>query len=162
MPHLPRTNLSHIVQKESIKQEYHSWNTTRGLPHSTCAQLVSLGFFICRLEGSHCLHDMLQSGVLASFRSQWTLPHVPHYVRKLKHNFGWDQVLSGPTVGAKCSCQLTWSSVDFEDKLWLHLSLVDSVLPFGCWNAAPLRQKGSYLLIALRRSSQYRAYRNNK
>jgi len=130
----------HIVQKESIKQEYLSWNTTWGLPHSALEewpQLVSLGFFVCRLEGSHGLHDLLQSGVLSPFRSQWTLPRIPHYVRKLKHNCGWDQVLSGPTVGAKCSCRLNWSSVD-SDGICSSLCCVGTRLRWNrrdptCW-----------------------------
>jgi len=44
-----------------------------------------------------------------------------------------------------CSCRYNWSPIDFNPKLWLHLSLVDFVLPFGCWNAAPLRQRRPYL-----------------
>jgi len=35
------------------------------------------------------------------------MSNVPHHFRKLKHNCGWDQVLSGPTVGAKCFHRLT-------------------------------------------------------
>jgi len=42
----------------------------------------------------------------------------------------------------------------------LQRQAVDFVLPFGCWKAAPLKQRGPYLLIALRRSSQFRTYRN--
>jgi len=32
-------------------------------------------------------------------------------LKNFEHKCGWDQVLSGPTVGAKCSCRLTWPSV---------------------------------------------------
>jgi len=52
---------------------------------------------------------------------------------------GWDLVLSGPKVGTKCSCRLTWSPVDFKGKRCLLLFLVDSMLTLGCWKAAPLK-----------------------
>jgi len=35
-------------------------------------------------------------------------------VCKLEPECGWNQVLAGPTVGAKCSRQLTGSPIDFR------------------------------------------------
>jgi len=49
--------------------------------------------------------------------------------------------------------------VGFKDKQWLLLFLVDFVLPFGC---SSVETERAYLLITLRRSSQYRTYRNSK
>jgi len=45
--------------------------------------------------------------------------------------------------------------VDFKDRWRLLLFLVVSMLTPGCWRAAPLKQRGPYLLSTLRQSSQY-------
>jgi len=43
----------------------------------------------------------------------------------------WVAQIKGSTLLDDCSRWLTWSPVDFNSKLWLRLSLVESVLPFG-------------------------------
>ena len=88
--------------------------------HSNAAPanvLINLKRCYRLLEGVHGLHELLHGDVVPSRgrntrASNRSFPRTPHIVGKtLNHDCQWDLVLSGPTVGAKCSRRLTQTVV---------------------------------------------------
>ena len=79
------------------------------------AFLIHFGRCHRLLKGAHRVQDLLHDDVFPSVRWDGSLPRVPHIVGSLLYTCEWDQVLNGPTVGTKCSCQLTRLSIDSND-----------------------------------------------